>query len=189
MSSTKIHSSEYSELVRLYHEEGLSQAEIAIKYKVTSAAICRIFKKIGVDIRNKKLSSESKLQLIPRIVELSQEGKTRREIAIELNLSYQVVYSICNNFHIPVKRANDRNLVDHTFGYWKVLSRLGYKTSDGGYSLKKPKSTKDNTCYCECICLHCNKTKKPVSESNLVANKSKCCLSCSAKLRYQKQNN
>jgi DNA-directed RNA polymerase specialized sigma subunit len=100
----KILPSDYPEIVHLYCEQGLSQAEIAKKYGVSQGAISLNLRQLGIktNVNRRKYDAENEQDLVNKIAELAQIDKSRKEIANELGIHYEKIKKLCQKHNIPI---------------------------------------------------------------------------------------
>lgn len=170
-------------------QQGLDISKIGEIIGVSTNQVRQRLKKFPQYVPSKrKTAKEGEQELVAKVSSLAQEGKSRRDIATALGISYDVLCRICKTYGIPVRHAHFREeLSGKIFGYWKVLSPLGYKLKDGTYTYHCAPAT-DSSYYWECLCLRCEKTIRPISAGNLRKGYSKSCRSCSAKNRHERKS-
>jgi transposase-like protein len=163
--------------------QGMSGRAIAKLINVSSARVQQRLRRFPQYKLYPRMGATNEDATVEKIGKLANSGKTRGDIATELGISFWTVCRIIKKHNISVVHAQFReDLTDRVFGYWQVVSVLGYKTQDGHYSSSM--TTKDSSYYWNCKCLGCGKVK-PVSASNLRGKRSKACLSCAAKNRHK----
>lgn len=87
---------EKAEIVRLYVEEGWSLEKIAKKFGITSGGVLYHLKSMGIDRRPQRLSKEME----EKIVELRRQGKSIRDIVLDLDVSTSVVRRVLGDYGV-----------------------------------------------------------------------------------------
>lgn len=109
-----------------------------------------------VRFRTKEQIAQKMKERKAKILALSEQGKTYKEIVAELKIGYHTLRKFCQKNKIRVKSSRAReDFTGETFDNWNVLSPLGYKHPNGEYS-ESSVGTKDTSYYWECVCLECN---------------------------------